>query len=133
MNQALFNYGSAAMNAFPDKTMVTVDDEMLKYHKDNTNNVLTPYMGLCSAFFHILDVKGEYPVKNSPYYTQGNLDLYKKIKSIAIKHNTGITQVLLGFILTRSPEMLPLISADIMEHLELAMDTLSINFSPEEF
>jgi aryl-alcohol dehydrogenase-like predicted oxidoreductase len=133
LNQALYNYGSQRMKPFPDKTMVTAGAAMLEYHANNLNNVLTPYMSLCSAFFHLLDEKGPEAAKDSPYYTKENLELYKKIKSIAAHHGTGITQVLLGFILTRNPDMLPLVSADNMEQLELVMDTFKLNFAGTEF
>jgi len=132
LNQALFNYGSQKMKPFPDKTMVTADADMLEYHSKNINHVLMPYMSLCSAFFHLLNAKGEEAVKHLPYYTEGNLQLYKNIKSIAANHNTGITQVLLGFILTRKPEMLPLVSASNLEQLDAVMDTFNIDFTSED-
>jgi len=133
LNEALFNYGSQHMKPFPDKTMLTADSEMLGYHAANPDNVLTPYMSLCSAFFHILDAKGENDVKESPYYTEGNLALFRRIKSITNQHRTGISQVLLGYILTREIAMLPLISADTLTHLDVAMDTFNHDFQTEEF
>ena len=132
-NQALFNYGSSRMNPFSDKTMVTVDDGMLDYHKNNPKNILVPYMSVCSGFFHILNAKGEDAVAESPYYTPGNLELYKKVKSIAAAYSCSITQVLLGFILTRDPEMIPLISADNIEQLEEVVNIFNIDFKSEEF
>lgn len=133
LNQALYNYGLQRMKPFPDKTMVAADAGMLGYHANHIDNVLTPYMSLCSAFFHILDAKGETAVKDSPYFTEGNLELFKTIKSLAAKHKTGITQVLLGFILTRKPEMIALMSADDMEQLESAMDVWNVDFTFKDF
>jgi aryl-alcohol dehydrogenase-like predicted oxidoreductase len=133
VNEALYNYGSDLMRDLPDKTMVRVDDNMLEYHAKNPGNVLTPYMSLCSAFFHTLDSKGEDAVKQSPYYTEGNLDLYQSIKLLTAKYQVGITQILLGYILSRNLVMLPLISADTIEHLEEAMDTFNQDFQTSEF
>lgn len=133
MNQALFNYGSDSMKPFPDPTMITADAGMLRYHTQNTGNVLTAYMSLCSAFFHILNAKGEQAVKESPYYTKGNLELMIHIKKLMSKYNTDITQVLLGYILTREPQMLALMSSDSIEQLNTALDTLEIEFVQEDF
>jgi aryl-alcohol dehydrogenase-like predicted oxidoreductase len=133
LNQALYNYASSAMKPFPDKTMVTVDRSMLQYHAGNPRNVLAAYMSLSSGFFHALQKNGREAVENSPYYTSRNLDLFEKVKMIAADHHTDITQVLIGFVLTRKPEMLALIGARNLEQLEAAMDTLSVDFSEVTF
>ena len=57
-NQMLFNIASDNMKPFPDETMVTMDKEMIKYHK-NSNNLAMPYFGLCSGFFQKLETKGK--------------------------------------------------------------------------
>ena len=133
LNQALYNYGSTWMKPFPDQTMVTVDPEMLNYHANNPRNVLAAYMSLCSGFFHALDSKGEQAVAQSPYYTKKNLELYDAIKSVAADLNTGITQVLVAFILTRKPDMLALIGARTMEQLDAAMDVINVDFTSVSF
>jgi aryl-alcohol dehydrogenase-like predicted oxidoreductase len=133
LNQALYNYGSSAMNPYPDKTMVTVDANMLEYHSSNLKNVLAAYMTLCSGFFHNLSGKGEQAVAESPYCTRENLELYKKIASVAADNNTGITQVLVAFVLTRKPDMLALIGARNLELLEAAMDTVNVDFAGVSF
>jgi len=133
LNQALYNYGSERMKPFPDKTMVTADAEMLAYHAGNASQVLAPYMSLCSGFFHALDGKGEEAGKDSPYFTSENLAIYQRIKQIAAAHNTGITQVLLGFILTREPHMLPLIGVSSLQQLDEVMAAFDGDFKSEEF
>lgn len=133
LNQALYNYASSGMKPFPDETMVTVDPGMLEYHAGNPRNVLGAYMSLCSGFFHALESKGQQAVENSPYYTAENLELYEKVKVIAADLQTGLTQVLIGFVLTRKPEMLALIGARHLEQLEAAMDTLNVDFSGVTF
>ena len=133
LNQALYNYGSPGMKPFPDQTMVTVDAEMLDYHAMNPGNVLAAYMSLCSGFFHALDNKGEQAVAQSPYYTQKNLELYEAVKKVAGDLDTGITQVLLAFVLTRKPDMLALIGARTKQQLEDAMDTFNVDFTAVSF
>jgi aryl-alcohol dehydrogenase-like predicted oxidoreductase len=133
LNQALYNYGSAGMNPFPDETMVTVDREMLAYHASHRDNVLAAYMSLCSGFFQALESKGEQAVAGSPYYTAANLELYRRIRSIAADHRTGITQVLIAFILTRAPDMLALIGARNMEQLKAALNTFNVDLTGVSF
>lgn len=133
LNEALFNYGTARMNPHPDKTMVTVDAGMQAYHRENDGNVLAAYTGLCGGFFHRLATSGEDAMKDSPYYTAGNLALAKRIQGIAQERGTGITQVLLGYILTRSPGMIALIGASRRSQLDEAMAALAVDFKAEEF
>jgi aryl-alcohol dehydrogenase-like predicted oxidoreductase len=133
LNQALYNYAASGMKPFPDETMVTVDPGMLEYHASHPRNVLAAYMSLCSGFFHALQKSGVQAVENSPYCTSKNLELYEKVKTIAADHHTGITQVLIGFVLTRKPEMLALIGARNLEQLEAAMDSLNVDLGEAAF
>lgn len=52
----LFNIESDNMKPFPDETMVTMDKEMIKYHK-NSNNLAMPYFGYGSGFSKSLKLK----------------------------------------------------------------------------
>ncbi|MDR1001525.1 MAG: aldo/keto reductase [Clostridiales bacterium] len=133
INEALFNYGTKYMKPHSDDTLAVADDSMLKYHARTHDNVLVPYTSLCGGFFHTLDSKGEEAVKDSPYYTTGNLERYKKLKIIAKRHSTGFTQALLGFVLTKKTAMIPLMSSGSVKHIEYAMDTLNIDFCADEF
>ena len=69
-NQDLYNMGVAHMLPYPDPTMVVCDGEMLEYHK-HTDNLLMPYMGVCSGFFHKLQKKGLDAVAGSCYKHPG--------------------------------------------------------------
>jgi aryl-alcohol dehydrogenase-like predicted oxidoreductase len=133
INEALFNYGAKYMKPHPDDTLAAADDVMLEYHMQRPDNILTPYTSLCGGFFHALDSKGEEAVKSSIYYSAGNLERYKELKAIAERHNTGITQTLLGFVLVQKPVMIPLMSSGRAAHIESAMGALNIEFTLDEF
>jgi len=133
MNQAHFNFCSRSMKPFSDKTMISVDEGMRKFHHNHTENILVAYMSLCAGFFHKLDSLGEEAVKNSPYYSKENLCLFGKIKSIARNHDTGITQALLGFVLTREPPMISLAGVSQGGHIRSIMDAFNHKFYAEEF
>lgn len=55
-NKMLFNIASDNMKPFPDEIMVTIDKEIMKYHK-NSNNLAMPYFRLCSEFSKNLKLK----------------------------------------------------------------------------
>ena len=62
-NQDMYNIGVKYMNPFSDPTMVVCDEEMLQYHRES-DNLLMPYMGVCSGFFHKLRAKGSEAVQD---------------------------------------------------------------------
>ena len=131
-NQMLFNIASDNMKPFPDETMVTMDKEMIKYHK-NSNNLAMPYFGLCSGFFQKLETKGKEAVIDSPYFTEGNIKRGVKIKALEEKYNFTTSQILLGYILNQDFETLPLAGASKIEQLEDFMKTIHINFNKGDF
>lgn len=131
-NQALYNIGSRHMLPFKDDTMVTVDNTMLDYHRES-GNVLMPYFGVCSGFFHVLEAKGINAVQSSPYCTDGNLTIARKVDELCKKYNASITQVLLGFFLTHDFPIVPLAGSDNLEQLMDMMKTPDIAFDPKDF
>ena len=131
-NQMLFNMASETMKPFPDTTMVSMDKDMIQYHRES-KNLAMPYFGVCSGFFHILDAKGEEAVKNSPYYTEENLKLSKKIGVLREKYNATISQILLGFFFQQGIDICPLAGADNEQQLLEIMGTFDIDFDPKDF
>lgn len=124
-NQALYNIGSTHMNPHADETMVTMDTEMLEFHQ--TSDVLAmPYFSLCSGFFTKLKALGPDAVKDSPYYTEKNLELAKLINQLAEERNISLTQVIMGFLLTQDQPMCALAGASKESQLKDFMKTLEI-------
>lgn len=131
-NQAMYNIGVAQMNPFPDPTMVVCDEEMLDYHR-NSDNLLMPYMGVCSGFFHKLKAKGLEAVKDSCYNTDGNLRLAEGIYRLCEVRGITITQALLGFFSVMDIPALPLAGASSLKQLAELNETLSTEFCAEEY
>ena len=96
-NQALLNLGYKYMNPLDDDTLVYADSQMQQYHRENKGNLLMPYMGVCSGFFHKYAAGGADAVKGSPYYTEGNLKTAERVKELCEKYNATVTQAVLGF------------------------------------
>lgn len=132
-NQCLLNLGYKYMNPLPDDTMVYVDKEMQAYHKENAGNLLMPYMGVCSGFFHIYAAKGEEAVKNSPYYTEGNLRVAKRVLDLCEHYNATVSQVVLGFFGQQEFNCAPLYGPQNVDQLEEAMKAFEIPFTKNDY
>lgn len=131
-NQDMFNIGVKHMNPFSDPTMVVCDEEMLQYHKQS-DNLLMPYMGVCSGFFHKLQKKGIEAVADSCYNTPKNLEIAQGIYDLCRAKNLTVTQALLGFFQVQETPMLPLASASSMTQLQELETALHTDFSAEDY
>ena len=132
-NQALLNAGSKYMRPLADDTMAAADEEMQQYHKETPSNLLMPYMGVCSGFFHIYTEKGKEAVKDSPYYTEKNLVMAERIQKLMEKYACTISQAVLGFFTQKEFACVPLYGPQNAEQLKDAMKTLEIKFEKEDY
>ena len=132
-NQALLNLGYKYMSPLEDDTMCAIDDEMYAYHRENRNNIAMPYMGVCSGFFHIYEEKGEQGVKNSPYYTEGNIKMAKRLSYLKERYHATVTQIVLGYFTVQDFPCVPLYGPRCFEHLKDAAGTFNIKFNREDY
>lgn len=132
-NQSLLNLGYKYMNPLPDDTLVYVDKEMQQYHTENAKNLLMPYMGVCSGFFHIYAAKGEDAVKSSPYYTEGNMKVARRVMELCAHYNATVSQVVLGFFGQQEFNCAPLYGPQNVEQLEEAMRAFEIPFCKDDY
>lgn len=131
-NQAMYNIGVAHMKPFSDPTMVVCDEEMLAYHRES-DNLLIPYMGVCSGFFHKWKNKGPEAVKDSCYYTEPNLKIAEGICKLCEEKGWTITQALLGFFGIQDFPVLPLASASNQNQLKELNQALTTEFRAEDY
>ena len=131
-NQNLYNIGRKYMKPFDDPTMVAVDDQAIDFFR-RSNNTPMPYFGLCSGFFHVLDSKGAEAVKNSPYYTDGNLRLAVHIRELCKKYDCTITQVLLGFYFVQDYTVIPLVGTSNLDQLDDMLKAPEVPFKPSDY
>lgn len=132
-NQALLNLGYRYMNPLPDDTLVYADEEMQQYHREHTENLLMPYMGVCSGFFHKYIGKGPDAVKDSPYYTDGNLKIAERVRTLCNKYHATVSQIVLGFFVQQDFACAPLYGPKNVEQIEEAMKTFEIPFEKEDY
>lgn len=132
-DQALLNLGAKYMNPLADDTLVYVKGDLYDYHKENLNNVMMPYMGNCSGFFHIYAAKGEEAVKGHPYATEGNLRMARRLPELMEKYGCAVTNIVLGYFTQEAfpcvPLYGPLNEASIVE----AAKTFDIRFDPQDY
>lgn len=132
-NQVLFNLGSDSMKPLEDDTMVKMDQGMYQYHKENPSNILMPYMGVCSGFFHKYLSAGEAAVKDSPYYTSANINIGKRLPELMKNYDVSVTQAVLGFFKEQEVTCIPLYGAKNIEQLQEAVKTYEIPFCKEDY
>lgn len=132
-NQALLNLGYKYMNPLDDDTLVYADSQMQQYHRENKGNLLMPYMGVCSGFFHKYAAGGADAVKGSPYYTEGNLKTAERVKELCEKYNATVTQAVLGFFGQQDFDCAPLYGPKNAEQVREAMKTFEIPFCRDNY
>ena len=118
------------MKPYPDETMVVMDEEMLQFHKES-NVLAMPYFSLCSGFFTKLEAGLD--VTDSPYYTEENLQLAKKLNTLTKKYNCSLTQIIMGFFLVQDMPFCALAGASREAQLLDFMETLNIPFDLNDF
>ena len=115
------------MNPPADDTLQRMDEEMRRYHKENPGNLAMPYMSNCGGFFHKL-LKGGREAASSEYYTEGNLQVFEKLKGIMEEHGCTMTQAVLGFFTGLPFAALPLYGPRNEEDIREVMKTFQIHW-----
>lgn len=132
-NQALLNLGYRYMNPLDDDTLVYADEEMQQYHREMKGNLLMPYMGVCSGFFHKYIAKGLDAVKDSAYCTEGNIKMAERVKDLCEKYHATVSQVVLGFFGQQDFDCAPLYGPKNAEQIDEAMKAFEIPFCKADY
>ena len=134
-DQALLNLGSKYMNPLPDDTLVYVQGEsgLYDYHKENLDNVMMPYMGNASGFFHIYAAHGADAVKSHPYATEKNLAMAARIPELIQKYGCAVTNIVLGYFTQEEFPCVPLYGPMDENSIIEAMKTFEFKFDKEDY
>lgn len=132
-DQALLNLGSKYMNPLEDDTLVYVKDALYDYHKQNAANMMMPYMGNASGFFHIYAEKGVEGVKGHPYATPSNLAMAARISELVKKYNCAVTNIVLGYFSQEAFSCVPLYGPMDKNSIIEAARTFDIRFDKEDY
>ncbi len=132
-DQALLNLGSKYMNPLDDDTLVYVKGDLYDYHKENLNNLMMPYMGNASGFFHIYAAKGEEGVKGNPYATKENLAFASRMPQMMEKYGCSVTNIVLGYFTQEQFPCVPLYGPMDKASVIDAAKTFDITFDPKDY
>lgn len=132
-DQALLNLGSKYMNPLPDDTLVYVKDALYDYHVEQLNNMMMPYMGNASGFFHIYMAKGKAGVEGHPYATERNLVMADRIPKLTEKYNCAVTNIVLGYFTQEAFPCVPLYGPMDEASIVEAARTFDIQFDKEDY
>lgn len=132
-DQALLNLGSKYMNPLPDDTLVYVKDALYDYHAEQLNNMMMPYMGNASGFFHIYMAKGKAGVEGHPYATERNLVMADRIPRLTEKYNCAVTNIVLGYFTQEAFPCVPLYGPMDEASIVEAARTFDIQFDKEDY
>ncbi len=132
-DQSLLNLGMKYFKGLADDTLAYTRGDAWDYHVENLRNLEMPYMGNCSGFFHIYAQKGEEGVKDSPYYTQGNVRVAERMRILCQRYGCTITQCVLGFFYHQPFPCVPLYGPAVPEHVTDACGTLDIPFTDADY
>lgn len=132
-DQALLNLGTKYMRPLADDTLVYVKGDLYDYHRENQENLMMPYMGNCSGFFHLYYSKGESAVLDSPYATEGNLRMARRLPQLMEKYGCAVTNLVLGYFTQESFPCVPLYGPLDAASVAEAAKTFDISFDPEDY
>lgn len=132
-NEALYNLGYAHAKPSADDTLCGIDLGMQAYHRDNPRNLAIPYTGFCGGFFNKYLLQGAEAVKDSQFYTPGNLEEAKRVEALTKKYNISITRAVMGFFTQQEFACVPLFAPRDIESLEDAMGTFEIPFEKVDY
>lgn len=132
-DQALLNIGMKYMNPLPDDTLVYITGDLHKYHLENPQNLVMPYMGVASGFFHGYINRGADAVRNSPYYTDGNIRVAERCRQLMDKYSATVSQVVLGFFAWQDYLCAPLYGPKNPAQVVEALATLDIEFVKSDY
>ncbi|MDO4615491.1 MAG: aldo/keto reductase [Lachnospiraceae bacterium] len=132
-DQSLLNLGAKYMNPLADDTMLACKGDLYDLHKNNLEVLEMPFMGNASGFFHIYAAKGEEGVKNSPYCTEKNLQIAKRVVELTKKYDCAVTNIVLGYFGQEAFPCVPLYGPFNEESIKEAARTFDIKFDPEDY
>lgn len=132
-DQALMNLGTKYMNPLQDDTLVYIKGDLYKYHLENPQNLVMPYMGVASGFFHGYINRGIEAVRSSPYCTERNIEVAERCKQLMEKYSASVSQVVLGFFTQQEFACAPLYGPKNAAQVVEALGTLDIDFVKSDY
>lgn len=130
-DQAMLNAGMRFMKPPADDTLVMLSGDVAEYHRNAPRNLAIAYSSLAGGFFQRW-AKGQV-TEDDPYNTPGNIMAAKALKRVAEKYNTGMTEAVLGYIVTGDYPRAALFGPGSASRVREAMAALEVPFRREDY
>ena len=133
-NQALWNVGCYHMRSPEDSSLVIFDREIFDFHRQ-TGIAAIPYSSQAQGFFsylHASNPQKRKKARNSNYYSEHNLSLYRVLEQIAGQHKTAVGNIVLAYLLCQPFSVVPLIGCRTPDQLSASLEALKIALSDEQ-
>jgi aryl-alcohol dehydrogenase-like predicted oxidoreductase len=122
-NQMLWSIAVPNMDAFMDKTLVSMDKDGIELHKKYGLTAI-PYSSQANGFFEKLEHQGIEKMNESVkayYYNTENLKKFEKIKQLSKELSRSVTEIILGYLLSQPFPTIPIVGSRTIEQLEDSM------------
>jgi aryl-alcohol dehydrogenase-like predicted oxidoreductase len=133
-NQPLWNMAVIDAQALGDPTIVTMDNDMWKYHRE-TQLPAIPFSAGANGLFQKLE-KGAYrsldPILQQVYGSPANLIRFERALQLASRHNLTITQVVLGFLRSQPFPVHPIVGPKTITQLRDCMTATGVQLEEPE-
>ncbi|MFN8445795.1 MAG: aldo/keto reductase [Caldilineaceae bacterium] len=131
-NQMLWNIGLPDMNAFSDKTTISMDAGMWHYHRQSGLAAI-PYTSQAGGYFNKL-LEGRLDRTSHMtrvYEGEANQRVAQTILSMVGEENLSITQVVLGYLLSQPFVTVPIVGCRSLEQLRDSLSAVNVRYRPE--
>jgi aryl-alcohol dehydrogenase-like predicted oxidoreductase len=122
-NQMMWSLAKPNEDAFGDKSMVFMEDNCFKFHKE-TMLAAIPYSSQANGFFEKINTKKQIPLSNSVklmYYNQRNMKRFDNILKVADYLSKSISETVLGYLISQPFTTIPIIGCSSSDQLKQSL------------
>jgi aryl-alcohol dehydrogenase-like predicted oxidoreductase len=133
-NQPLWNLAQVDMDAFTDKTITAMDEEMYAYHLES-GLAAVPYTAQANGLFNKMaagSVDALAETQQRVYASPINQERFERVQKLAQETGYGITQIVLAYLLSQPFSTIPIIGSRTLEQLRDSLSAAEIQLKPNE-
>ena len=127
-NQPLWSLAHPNFAAFPDKTLVMLDEEGLAFHRRN-GFPLIPYSSQANGFFTKMETGGRAALSASVdahYYNETNLRRLHVAEEIARRYGVSVGVVALSYLSSQKVVTIPVVGCKRLDHLHSSVSAADL-------
>jgi len=145
--QIMWSLATPNWDNIKDKTLILMNDTIKKYHKEHNLPVFA-FSSQARGFFEIMNKAEKSPETREEfrrmaggwlnqdlykiYYSESNYARYKRVCEVANDRGLGISEVVLGYIISQTFPAIPIIGSDNIEQITQSMKAAEVEFTEAE-